>query len=93
MTVGELIEKLSSFDPWLKVVVDGYEGGLCDPKTVVHVPIIVGQKKEFCGDHEFAKSSSVLKDGELCEDVVLLPRDHFDDDGELWPGAVLPPEK
>jgi hypothetical protein len=32
MTVAELIEHLKQFDPNMRVVVDGYEGGFDDPK-------------------------------------------------------------
>ena len=31
MTIGELIEKLSEFDPNLHVFIPGYEGGYADP--------------------------------------------------------------
>lgn len=40
MKVKELIEALGTFDPELKVVVDGYEGGYDD----LDVPEIVGIK-------------------------------------------------
>ena len=30
MTVQELIEALQAYDPTMRVMVDGYEGGLCD---------------------------------------------------------------
>jgi hypothetical protein len=60
MTVKELIEKLSSHDPDMMVVVDGYEEGYDDPR-VNTVEIILdvnwdGEKKptHWSGRHEYA---------------------------------------
>lgn len=53
MTVKELIEKLQQFDDQLMVVIDGYEGGVDEPKDPVEVIIKMNHHKEwYYGKHE-----------------------------------------
>lgn len=55
MKVRELIEQLQQFDPEMMVVVDGYEGGADDIKTVDTARIALDYNKGswYYGKHEF----------------------------------------
>jgi hypothetical protein len=55
MTVGELIAKLQEFDQNMMVVVDGYEGGADELKTVTTARIALDYNKGswYYGKHEF----------------------------------------
>ena len=53
MNIKELIEKLQAFDPELRVVVDGYEGGVKDAGYVVEETIALNVHEEwYYGEHE-----------------------------------------
>lgn len=64
MTVAELIKALSQFDPDLKVVVDGYEGGFDEPRISETDAVIDanwdGQRKptHWCGRHDWGDHST-----------------------------------
>lgn len=54
MTVGELIEKLQKFDPNMRVLVDGYEGGLDDPEEPRQNFIVLDyHEQSYYGRHEY----------------------------------------
>lgn len=55
MTVGQLIALLQKHDPELRVVVDGYEGGLndVDPKAIRAMNIFLNYREDsYQGSHE-----------------------------------------
>jgi len=53
MKVSELIEKLQALDPDLRIVVDGYEGGVEDANYVTVEEIALNVNEERCyGPHE-----------------------------------------
>jgi hypothetical protein len=53
MKVSELIEKLQALDPDLRVVVDGYEGGVEDASYVTVEEIALNVNKQwYYGEHE-----------------------------------------
>jgi len=53
MKVSELIEKLQALDPDLRVVVDGYEGGVKDASYVTVEEIALNVNEEwYYGEHE-----------------------------------------
>jgi len=55
MTVGQLIEKLQSFDPELMVVISGYEGGVDEADSAVDVSLKLDTHTEwYYGKHEVA---------------------------------------
>jgi hypothetical protein len=70
MKVSELIEILRQQPPDMRVVVNGYEGGLCDVFRVRQLPILVNRHVEswVLGPHE--ECSENAKD----ETALLLPR-------------------
>lgn len=55
MKVRELIEKLQQLDPEMLVVVDGYEGGADEPKSVTTARIALNYNTGswYYGKHEF----------------------------------------
>ena len=54
MTVGELIEKLQKFDPSMRVMVDGYEGGLEDPQEPRQNFVVLDyHEHSYYGKHEY----------------------------------------
>jgi hypothetical protein len=63
MTVAELIKALSQFDPDLKVVVDGYEGGFDDPRISETDAVLDAnwdgqrKKKQWDGRHDWGDDS------------------------------------
>ena len=68
MTVGELIEALSAYPSDARVVVDGYEGGYCDP-IVRAVPVVLDQPYAWGGPH--SEAYEYVDDATLC---VLVSR-------------------
>ena len=53
MTIKELIQQLQQHDPNTRVVVNGYEGGLCDIKNLEKVKIELNVNTEwYYGPHE-----------------------------------------
>jgi len=53
MTVRELIFKLSQFEPTLRVVIDGYEGGLLDVEEIIVTKVVFNYKeRDYMGPHE-----------------------------------------
>lgn len=75
MTVRELIEQLSKFEPDMKVVVDGYEEGYDDPvvctaEILIDSNITDGRKdKHWSGRHSY-----VWREGERGTKVVRVGR-------------------
>lgn len=53
MKVRQLILKLQKYDPESVVVVEGYEGGYCDP-MVCETIAVLGRTKPYEGDHDYA---------------------------------------
>jgi hypothetical protein len=55
MKVRELIEQLHQLDPEMLVVIDGYEGGADEPKsvTVVRIALNYNTGSLYYGKHEF----------------------------------------
>lgn len=74
ITVRELIERLSTFDGDLPVLVNGYEGGTMNPKSVRHAWVAWGHGTDYCGDHGDDLSWG---SGEMPGD------DEFDDDDDI----------
>lgn len=71
MTVKELIDKLSTTDLSMRVVVQGYEGGYDEVESFHQVPIAKNKyKQDKWWDGEY--SEVVLDDAE--EIALLLPR-------------------
>lgn len=71
MTVEELIKHLSSQDPLLRVVVQGYEGGYDEVESTPLVPIAKNKhKQDKWWDGEFLEV--VVDDAD--EIALLLPR-------------------
>lgn len=60
MKVKELMERLKKFDGELRVVVDGYEGGLSDIVMVRNIQLQIDCHKEIdCfGNHDEMRSKS-----------------------------------
>ena len=57
MKVSELIEKLQALDPNLRVVVDGYEGGVKDAGYVTVEEIALNVNEEwYYGEHEIIEA-------------------------------------
>lgn len=53
ITVEQLIEKLLAFDPYARVVIPGYEGGLADIHGVSDVTIVPNVNSQwYYGPHE-----------------------------------------
>lgn len=55
MTVAELIAKLQEMPQEARVVIDGYEGGIEDVRTVIQAPILLDVRDESStmeGNHE-----------------------------------------
>ena len=75
MTVGDLIRRLKDFNPNMRVVVDGYEGGYQDIQhnNVAWIPIILNYNSkhdhDYCGPHEEAFTGD-----EVDEQVVIISR-------------------
>jgi hypothetical protein len=78
MTVGELINILSEYDPNAKVVIDGYEGGVEDINTISSAKAYLNVNDDWWyGKHELVEhywkgflSKTKLKE----EDVVYISR-------------------
>jgi len=57
MKVSELIEKLQALDPDLRVVVDGYEGGVTDASHITVLEIALNFNEEwYYGPHEIIEA-------------------------------------
>ena len=60
MNIAELIELLQRHPPTMRVVVPGWQGGLCDilEENVEQSPIKLDQNKDtfYCGPHETTDS-------------------------------------
>ena len=72
MTVQELIRKLSTKNPNARVVVDSYEAGYDEIKTILEIGIKPNNKKDdkwWEGDFEYSKN----KNSEI---AILLPRNN-----------------
>jgi hypothetical protein len=73
MTVGELIEKLSAFDKDMRVFVDGYEGGLDDPKEPRSNWVVLDyHEHDYYGRHEYHHCTD-MKPADCS--AVIIPRD------------------
>jgi len=73
MTVKELIEYLSNYDPNLRVCVDGYEGGYDDliPENICAVTVSLNVHEEhYYGPHDAPKEN----DGAPREECVVIGR-------------------
>jgi hypothetical protein len=75
MTVKELIERLSTEDPNMRVVVDGYESGYDETKDIMYVNVVPNRHRKV------SKKDDIWWEGELeysnstnDEKVILLPR-------------------
>lgn len=74
MKVKELIQKLSEFDPEMRVVVDGYECGYDETDKIMSVrvkPNSKAKEKNWEGEFEFVMTKDRSQQTEL---AVLLPR-------------------
>jgi hypothetical protein len=76
MTVRELMEFLKECDQDSLVVVDGYEGGIANAKTVRSEEVFLDYYKEsWYGPHIMARSNWAPVDGKYEKaKVVYLPR-------------------
>jgi len=76
--VCELIEILKTFDPEKRVVLDGYEGGLCDIKKhlIDNVEVALNRNTNwYYGPHELAfDMPDEDKKKFIIEQAVYLPR-------------------
>lgn len=66
MKVKELIEALGKYDPELKVVVDGYEGGYDDPEELEMVKIIEGKRTTYDEKYGYASENSLSGETAVC---------------------------
>lgn len=76
MTVGELIKQLESCDRGLRVVVNGYEGGLVDltPAKVFEADASINYRHSgYMGPHELAEHTTGDEDV-VNERVLILSR-------------------
>ena len=72
MTVKELIDKLSVFDPDMRVLVDGYEGGLDDPQEPRQNLIVLDyHRQSYYGKHEYHHVTD-MKPADCI--AVIIPR-------------------
>jgi hypothetical protein len=74
MTVGELIQKLQTFDSNLEVFCDGYEGGYSTPQEPFQSPIklnVHGENEWYYGAHELHRARD---NGEPDSVAVIIPR-------------------
>ncbi|MDP1870812.1 MAG: hypothetical protein Q8K61_04205 [Gallionella sp.] len=82
MTVAELIAKLSTLDPTMRVVVNGYETGYDVLDTLQLITVKPWQAEQSGAFGAFKKTEPMKCDGALArcasgepgESVVLLPR-------------------
>ena len=62
MTIQELIDKLSKYDPSLHVYIPGYEGGVDDVESLEEVEVFLNVNDEWWyGPHEI-NDRLILKD-------------------------------
>ena len=74
MTVGELIQKLQTFDSNLEVFCDGYEGGYDTPQEPFQSPIklnVHDEKEWYYGSHELHRATD---NGQSDSEAVIIPR-------------------
>ena len=58
MTVQELIDQLSQLDPNTLIMVDGYEGGISEIKSIDDAPIVLNYNSEpWYGPHEYLENT------------------------------------
>lgn len=55
MKIAELIQILKNYDPELKVVVEGYEGGYEDPSEIEYEYIKEGVNIAYCEKYGYSK--------------------------------------
>jgi len=85
MTVAELIAELQQYPPDCRVLVDGYEGGLADPR-LRRAMARIGVPVDFGGAHSLASEAG--REGAI--PVVVLTRENEDYDphgDDQWPDA------
>jgi hypothetical protein len=69
MTVGQLIETLQGYDPFLMVIVSGYEGGVDEAKQAGQVRVKLNAHNEwYYGKHEVADYDDLPFD---CEAIYI----------------------
>jgi hypothetical protein len=75
MNVAELIEKLSEFDPAMRVVVNGYETGF-NVVNSLRVMTVQPWQPTICNDEreDYEGELRQCKEGEQGEQVVWFPR-------------------
>lgn len=72
MTVGEMIAALKAFDPSLRIVSDGYEGGYHDCEGASEILLALNVHPEwYYGDHDEAGSWGVSEDAPT-EQVIVV---------------------
>ena len=58
MTVQELIDQLSQLDPNTLIMIDGYEGGISEIKSIDDAPIVLNYNSEpWYGPHEYLENT------------------------------------
>ena len=72
MKVKELIENLQKFDPNMRVMVDGYEGGLDDPQEPRENLVVLDyHEHSYYGRHEYHHATDMKP--ATCA-AVVIPR-------------------
>ena len=77
MTVQELIEALQAYDPTMRVMVDGYEGGLCDVSrslidtAEVALDIEAHKGAWYYGPHEYANGYGAENSTNIVTALIL----------------------
>ena len=79
MVVSELIEALKKYNQSLRIVIDGYEGGLVDltPSQVIEIKVALDMNSSdiYCGPHEVVDEWLLENDNQK-EDAIYLTRSH-----------------
>jgi len=58
----------------MRVLVEGYEGGLDDPPVVIVADVTMNRPSAYCGNHVWDYS---IEEGDTVERCVVLPRDDY----------------
>lgn len=70
MSIAELIQKLSQYDPNLPIVIKGYEGGYNDVSIIEEVNLQLNNTENWYGAHEKIRDSET-SDKPLCKAIRL----------------------
>jgi hypothetical protein len=70
MTIADLIRELQKYDPGMRVLVDGYEGGFDDPIVSTEY-VLLNQPEMYSGKHQRAW---VDEDKKRAVECVVLER-------------------